>query len=507
MRIAPRLAFAFLFLYAAPAFGQQPDVLTRGPIHEAFAQPLDVTGGPTMALPKAPPPPIRELPPDQQPEGANVQWIPGYWGWDADKSDFIWVSGVYRDAPPGRQFVPGYWTNTPEGWRWVAGFWAADQQTDPPTVPQPPESLESGPASPQPDENSMYAPGTWVYQNSAFAWRPGYWTAFRPNLLWIPPHYVWTPAGWVYIDGYWDLPLANRGLLFAPVAFVGSPWLDPGWSYTPSCVVRPSVILGASFFRPRTGHFFFGNFFGPGHATLGFRPWFTGLGRFDPAFSHFVWTHRSTPNWFAGYRQSFQAGRLAGPVVVPISQFARQSGGVTIVHANTVNRQVQIQRSQQLVQARRQRDLAVARTVSAPTIARAPATIAATKTTLAKVYTPARNGPVYHAPAAATPHQTVRPAPSHPVQHAAVQHAAVQHAAAQHAAVQHAAVQHAAVQHAAVQHVAVQHVAAHTARAAPVQHKPARAAPVHHAAPAHAAPAHHAAQAHTAAKSGGSHHH
>src|SRR5690348_14732200 len=52
------------------------DVLTRGPVHEAFAQVVDVNPAPTPAVPKQPPDPIEELPPDQRPAGENVHWIP-----------------------------------------------------------------------------------------------------------------------------------------------------------------------------------------------------------------------------------------------------------------------------------------------------------------------------------------------------------------------------------------------------------------------------------------------
>src|SRR5262249_40649586 len=75
-------------------------VLDRGPIHEAFAQPGADVRGKGMTAPKAPPPPIPEIPPDTKPEGANVKWIPGYWMWDANMKDFIWVSGLWRGTPP-----------------------------------------------------------------------------------------------------------------------------------------------------------------------------------------------------------------------------------------------------------------------------------------------------------------------------------------------------------------------------------------------------------------------
>src|SRR5438046_840742 len=78
---------------------KQPDVkpepgvqvLDKGPIHEAFAQPGADTRGKGLTAPKAPPPPVPELPPETKPDGAT--WVPGYWLWDGDRNDFIWVSG------------------------------------------------------------------------------------------------------------------------------------------------------------------------------------------------------------------------------------------------------------------------------------------------------------------------------------------------------------------------------------------------------------------------------
>ena len=57
--------------------------------------------GPGAVVPKQPPDPIPEVPPDQKPEAENAQWLPGYWAWDEDRKDFIWVSGFWRVPPPG----------------------------------------------------------------------------------------------------------------------------------------------------------------------------------------------------------------------------------------------------------------------------------------------------------------------------------------------------------------------------------------------------------------------
>src|SRR4051812_44119876 len=74
------------------------EVLARGPIHEAFAAP-NVDPKPTQLVPKRPPQPIEEMPPEERPEG-DVAWIGGYWAWDDDRGDFLWVSGCWRSKPP-----------------------------------------------------------------------------------------------------------------------------------------------------------------------------------------------------------------------------------------------------------------------------------------------------------------------------------------------------------------------------------------------------------------------
>src|SRR5262245_26542768 len=103
------------------------EVQTRGPIHEAFAQPTQTAPEPGPVIPKQPPAPISEEPAEQSP-AENAQWIPGYWAWDAERQEFIWVSGTYRISPQGRTFVPGYFTQTDQGWRWVPGFWVSQRQ-------------------------------------------------------------------------------------------------------------------------------------------------------------------------------------------------------------------------------------------------------------------------------------------------------------------------------------------------------------------------------------------
>src|SRR5262249_30920617 len=144
--------------------GMEPQ--TRGPVHEAFAAPTDSTPRPTPIVPKQPPDPVEEMPPDQKPEGTNVQWVAGYWAWDEDTHDFLGISGSWRDGPPDRVWTPGYWAQADGGWQWVAGYWAVATQAEAAAeieyLPPPPPSIEAGPSAPPPDANSIYVPGSWI---------------------------------------------------------------------------------------------------------------------------------------------------------------------------------------------------------------------------------------------------------------------------------------------------------------------------------------------------------
>src|SRR4051812_26617500 len=78
----------------APPVGDPVEVQTRGPVHEAFAQPNENQVEPPPAVNKQPPPPVPEEVPQDRPDGPNVQWIDGYWAWDAERNDYVWVTGT-----------------------------------------------------------------------------------------------------------------------------------------------------------------------------------------------------------------------------------------------------------------------------------------------------------------------------------------------------------------------------------------------------------------------------
>src|SRR5262245_60477042 len=101
-----------LLLCPKPAEGQEAgagadapppgaDVQARGPVHEAFGEPTTIVGAAGAVVGKAPPALIEEAPPEEKPSGDNVVWIPGYWGWEDEARDYLWISGFWRAVPPG----------------------------------------------------------------------------------------------------------------------------------------------------------------------------------------------------------------------------------------------------------------------------------------------------------------------------------------------------------------------------------------------------------------------
>lgn len=256
-------------------------ILTRGPVHEAFANLAESESAPGRIFTKAPPDDIEELPPGWQPAGDNVAWIPGYWSWDDDREDYIWLSGVWRDVPPNRQWVPGYWTEGRGGWQFVSGFWSDVARNEIDYLPAPPAPLETGPSSPSLGVGFQWAPGSWVWLTRRYAWQPGYWVAAQPHWVWTPAHYVWTPRGYVYVSAFWDYDVVDRGIVFAPVYYSSPVYRRPNYSYSPSITIDISFMLGNFFVHSGSHHYYYGDYYDDRYRSRGYEPWYSRHDRYD----------------------------------------------------------------------------------------------------------------------------------------------------------------------------------------------------------------------------------
>jgi WXXGXW repeat (2 copies) len=348
------LAVAGLFPLSALAQNQKVEaeagvnVQARGPVHEAFAQPAEPGVAAQAVIRQKPPDPIAEEPPDQRPAGANVRWIPGYWQWDADRRNFLWVTGTWRNMPDNRRWVVGYWAPVQGGYYWVSGHLAAEGEQDFQIVAQPPALRQEEMGNP-PDDHSFYIPGTWFYTNEGYQWRAGYWADIQQGRIWQPARYIWTPQGYVFVSGYWDVDFDQRGMLFAPVYFEQPLWNTPGWVYRPRYIINPITLLASLFLNARLGHYYYGDYYGNTYANAGFLPWY-GATRYDPIFAYERWAHRSDAQWLTNLRTTFEArqsGKLAPPPRTLADQLKLSTQGTantqaTVVALTQVNNQVKV---------------------------------------------------------------------------------------------------------------------------------------------------------------------
>jgi hypothetical protein len=312
------------------------EILTRGPVHEAFAETIAFDPEPGVVIAKVAPEAIEELPPEQKPDGANVAWIPGYWAWDDERTDFLWISGIWRSLPPGRQWVPGYWGNVREGSQWISGYWADAQLTEVEYLPEPPTTVEEGPNIEAPSENHIWTPGCWVWNETRYAWRPGFWVEAQPNWIWIPAHYVWCPRGYLFVNGYYDYSVARRGVLFAPVYFSSGTYSRQGFSYSPVTAINPAVFSNHLFLRPSYGHYYFGDYYSANYSTRGYSPWFSyhsSRSGYDPFYSHQRWQNRRDDQWTRRVETDFNQRRDNEGSRPPRTWAGQQSGTTNNDHS------------------------------------------------------------------------------------------------------------------------------------------------------------------------------
>lgn len=276
------------------------EILTRGPIHEAFAATISFNSIPGVLVPKAAPAAIEEIPPEQRPEGGNILWIPGYWAWDEEAMVFLWVSGIWRNVPPGRQWIPGYWAESGQDYQWISGYWADATAAEVEYLDQPPESLEAGPNVESPSRNHVWIPGTWLWRTSRYQWQGGYWDEPQADWVWIPPYYNMTPRGYIHVDGYYDYDFDRRGMVFAPVRFQGDGYSRSDYRYRPSTVISLTALIDHLFLRPRSRHYYFGDYYAAPYRESGYyssSTYYSGGHGYDPIYAHQRWTHRNDDGW------------------------------------------------------------------------------------------------------------------------------------------------------------------------------------------------------------------
>lgn len=237
---------------AASPPARTPDLkpMTDGPLHEAFLSPRRDVDPPVVA--QSPPPPVAERP-GPEPPRTDARWIEGYWEWSPEHGKFVWVTGTWRVPPPGRFWVNTFWKRNEKGWRRIPGFWS-DRATDRIVYGQegPPKDRPIDDSGAPPKSNCFYIPGQYVVDGDRIAWRKGFWADAKPGWSWTPATWTRQPEGWIFQEGYWDRPLEERGVLYAPAEIARD--VRPGevLSYRPYTEISPELFgqLYGAFGRP-----------------------------------------------------------------------------------------------------------------------------------------------------------------------------------------------------------------------------------------------------------------
>jgi hypothetical protein len=190
----------------------------------------------------------------------------------------------------------------------------------------------------------FYVPGYWMWAGDRYVWRAGYYTRMRAGHVYVSSHYRWTPHGYVFVAGYWDYAIARRGVLYAPVV-IDTVVVGPRFVYTPYYAVTDTIVVDTIFVRPGFCHYYFGDYYGPRYASLGYECGFHYSRRhYDAIVTYSRWEHRHTPAWF-DVHINLSVARHAGRAPVPPRTLVQQNNitrvrnvtNVTNINNGTIN--------------------------------------------------------------------------------------------------------------------------------------------------------------------------
>ncbi len=260
------------------------ETLLHGPVHEAFMHPFSANMLVGELVTTTPPAALVERIPQLAQHGDGLQFIKGYWSLNPETHQFVWVTGTLRNGPPGHTWMASVWEKVDGGFRRTPGAWVPNGfDIHKATVPVPPLAKQVGPIGNAPSANHVWLPGHWSYSNGQFVWKNGFWGQGNNNWVWTAPHYIQTVNGAVLINGFWDRPITQRGVLFAPLQVRNIDRLHSATEITPNVIVNTSRMMLHLFVASDRQHYLFGDFHAAEFASAGIRPWFekTGLGQ-DP---------------------------------------------------------------------------------------------------------------------------------------------------------------------------------------------------------------------------------
>jgi hypothetical protein len=117
-----------------------------------------------------------------------------------------------------------------------------DQGNDPNAAAEtrvnaPPPPLPNSDQPPCSEDGSLWTPGYWAWDGTAYYWVPGAWVAPpRVGMLWTPGYWAYIDTVYVFRRGYWGPQVGyyggiNYGFGYGGVGFVGGRWIGNSFAY------------------------------------------------------------------------------------------------------------------------------------------------------------------------------------------------------------------------------------------------------------------------------------
>jgi hypothetical protein len=124
-------------------------------------------------------------------------------------------------------------------------------------------------------------------------------------------------------------------LLYAPVV-VNTVVVGPRFVYTPCYAVNDTLVLDTLFIRPSHCHYYFGDYYGPRYATLGFHSSVVySRSHYDAVVVYRRWEYRDNPNWFS-LQINLVSDRHAGRAPVPPRTLVQQRNITNVTNVTNV---------------------------------------------------------------------------------------------------------------------------------------------------------------------------
>ena len=299
--------------------GQQSgseEVLTRGPVHEAFAEVINYNPQPGQVVAKEPPKPIEEVPPAEKPEG-DYTWIPGYWAWDHDRGQLYlghrrMADSAARHDLGARLLEPGH-QRTSMGQRLLGAGGTrrrpARRRPRPSISPRRRKASKRAPAQPPPRPTISGSPAIGIGLTGGTCGGPATGPAASRIGSGSPPGTSGRPAATSSSPGIGISPWqAGRGLLPGHLRQPLLSW--PALLLQPSVCIQTPVLTGYLFCRPAYCHYYFGDYYDPMYVGVGIYPWYMVHERhygYEPLFVYDRWYYgRNDPGWAMGLHRDYE---------------------------------------------------------------------------------------------------------------------------------------------------------------------------------------------------------